>query len=351
MVSGGLHGVGVSVVYALSEWVEVTVRRQSKLHRQRFERGAPIGSLTSEDQPFDEGGRTGTSVRFKPDIEIFTGGIVFDYATLSARSRELAYLNGGVRIVFRDERESARDAEGNAHEEIYFYEGGIKEYVAYMNAEKDASRDHLPERRKGWCFGGSGTAVVRGCLLRQHPWFCQQHPHRRWRHPHRGSEDRAAARSTPLPASAASARILIPTSLAKTSARVTAVLSVKVQNLFEGQTKTKLGNTEVRGIVDSLVGEALSQYLEFNPGVIDMILEKAIRASMRRKPPAVPASWFATRAFWKVQRCLASWRTAAPAIPPNRDLHRGGDSAGGPPSRAVIGASRRFFPAGQNSQH
>ncbi|MCP4972267.1 MAG: DNA topoisomerase IV subunit B, partial [Prochlorococcus sp.] len=137
-VSGGLHGVGVSVVNALSEWVEVTVRRQDQVHRQRFERGAPIGSLRSEPQPASEKGLSGTTVCFKPDEQIFTVGIVFDYATLSGRLRELAYLNGGVRIVFRDERPSARTEEGESYQEVYFYEGGIKEYVAYMNTEKDA---------------------------------------------------------------------------------------------------------------------------------------------------------------------------------------------------------------------
>ena len=107
-VSGGLHGVDVSVVNALSEWVQVTVRRQGQVHRQRFERGAAIGALASGRSPQWRSGETGTTVCFKPDLEIFTGGIVFDYATLSARLRELAYLNGGVRIVFRDEQESAR---------------------------------------------------------------------------------------------------------------------------------------------------------------------------------------------------------------------------------------------------
>ena len=119
-VSGGLHGVGVSVVNALSEWVQVTVRRQGQVHQQRFERGAPIGTLASEPQPASENGETGTTVCFKPDIEIFTGGISFDYATLSARLRELAYLNGGVRIVFRDERESARGEDGQPHERGLF---------------------------------------------------------------------------------------------------------------------------------------------------------------------------------------------------------------------------------------
>ncbi len=281
-VSGGLHGVGVSVVNALSEWVEVTVRRQGKVHRQRFERGAPIGSLVSEDQPASENGLTGTSVQFKPDIQIFTVGIEFDYATLSARLRELAYLNGGVRIVFRDERETARDSDGNPREEIYFYEGGIKEYVAYMNAEKDALHPEIIyvnaekdgvsiEAALQWCVdaysdsilgfannirtvdGGTHIEGLKTVLTRTLNTFARK----------RGKRKEADG------------------NLAGENIRegLTAVLSVKVpEPEFEGQTKTKLGNTEVRGIVDNLVGEALSQYLEFNPGVIDMILEKAIQA-------------------------------------------------------------------------
>ncbi|QNI57049.1 DNA gyrase/ B subunit [Synechococcus sp. BIOS-U3-1] len=281
-VSGGLHGVGVSVVNALSEWVEVTVRRQGKVHRQRFERGAPIGSLVSEDQPASENGLTGTSVQFKPDIQIFTVGIEFDYATLSARLRELAYLNGGVRIVFRDERETARDLDGNPREEIYFYEGGIKEYVAYMNAEKDALHPEIIyvnaekdgvsiEAALQWCVdaysdsilgfannirtvdGGTHIEGLKTVLTRTLNTFARK----------RGKRKEADG------------------NLAGENIRegLTAVLSVKVpEPEFEGQTKTKLGNTEVRGIVDNLVGEALSQYLEFNPGVIDMILEKAIQA-------------------------------------------------------------------------
>ena len=281
-VSGGLHGVGVSVVNALSEWVEVTVRRQAKVHRQRFERGAPIGSLQSEDQPAAENGLTGTSVCFKPDIEIFTVGIEFDYSTLSARLRELAYLNGGVRIVFRDERKSACNAEGEPYEEVYFYEGGIKEYVAYMNAEKDALHPEIIyvnaekdgvsiEAALQWCVdaysdsilgfannirtidGGTHIEGLKTVLTRTLNTFARK----------RGKRKESDS------------------NLAGENIRegLTAVLSVKVpEPEFEGQTKTKLGNTEVRGIVDNLVGEALSQYLEFNPGVIDMILEKAIQA-------------------------------------------------------------------------
>jgi DNA gyrase subunit B len=281
-VSGGLHGVGVSVVNALSEWVEVTVHRAGQVHHQRFERGAPIGILSSSPAPAEDADRTGTAVRFRPDLQIFSGGIEFDYQTLSSRLRELAYLNGGVRIVFRDERSAARSAEGEPHEEIYFYEGGIREYVAYMNAEKDplhrdiiyvnSTRDGVQvEAALQWCVdaysdsilgfannirtvdGGTHIEGLKTVLTRTLNAFAKK----------RGKRKEADA------------------NLAGENIRegLTAVLSVKVpEPEFEGQTKTKLGNTEVRGIVDSLVGEALGEFLEFNPSVIDLILEKAIQA-------------------------------------------------------------------------
>ncbi|MEI7667081.1 MAG: DNA topoisomerase (ATP-hydrolyzing) subunit B [Synechococcaceae cyanobacterium ELA263] len=279
-VSGGLHGVGVSVVNALSEWVEVVVHRQGQEHHQRFERGTPIGSLSAK--PAADPDQTGTMVRFLPDHEIFSTGIEFDYQTLSGRLRELAYLNGGVRIVFRDERAAALSAGGEAHEEVYHYQGGIREYVAYMNAEKDplhpeiiyvnSEKDGVQvEAALQWCVdaysdsilgfannirtvdGGTHIEGLKTVLTRTLNTFAKK----------RGKRKDA------------------DTNLAGENIRegLTAVLSVKVpEPEFEGQTKTKLGNTEVRGIVDTLVGEALSQYLEFNPGVIDLILEKAIQA-------------------------------------------------------------------------
>ena len=281
-VSGGLHGVGVSVVNALSEWVQVTVRRQGKVHRQRFERGAAIGTLEAEPLPSGEEERTGTTVCFKPDQEIFTTGILFDFNTLAARLRELAYLNGGVRIVFQDERQSARGEEGQPHEEIYFYEGGIKEYVAYMNKEKDALHPeiiHVNAEKDGvqveaalqWCSdaysdsilgfannirtvdGGTHIEGLKTVLTRTLNAFAKKLGKRKEADSNLAGENIREG--------------------------LTAVLSVKVPDPeFEGQTKTKLGNTEVRGIVDNLVGEALSQFLEFNPSVISLILEKAIQA-------------------------------------------------------------------------
>ena len=281
-VSGGLHGVGVSVVNALSEWVDVTVRREGKIHFQRFERGVPIGNLDTENQTKKDKQITGTTVCFKPDNEIFTSGIDFDYPTLSSRLRELAYLNGGVKIIFRDERIQAINSEGKAHEEVYFYEGGIKEYVEYMNSEKDSlhpdiiyvnsEKDSVQvEAALQWCVdaysdsilgfannirtvdGGTHIEGLKTVLTRTLNTFARK----------RGKRKEGDS------------------NLAGENIRegLTVVLSVKVpEPEFEGQTKTKLGNTEVRGIVDSLVGESLSQYLEFNPSVIDLILEKAIQA-------------------------------------------------------------------------
>ncbi len=281
-VSGGLHGVGISVVNALSELVEVTVCRQDKVYFQRFERGVPIGSITSKPQPSSEKGVTGTTVCFKPDPQIFSGGIQFDYAILSSRLRELAYLNGGVRIVFRDERRPSENSEQKFYEEVYFYQGGIKEYVSYMNSEKDALHPDIiyvnsdkdgvqVEAALQWCVdaysdnilgfannirtvdGGTHIEGLKTVLTRTLNTFARK----------RGKRKEGDS------------------NLAGENIRegLTVVLSVKVpEPEFEGQTKTKLGNTEVRGIVDSLVGESLSQYLEFNPSVIDLILEKAIQA-------------------------------------------------------------------------
>ncbi len=278
-VSGGLHGVGISVVNALSEWVNVTVYRDGHEFNQRFEKGVSKGELHSKKQT-DKLSKKGTIICFKPDKEIFSGGIEFEYALLSSRLRELAYLNGGVKIVFRDERNQLSD--GSFKEEIYLYQGGIKEYVEYMNAEKesihpeiiyvDSQKENVyVEAALQWCSdvysdnilgfannirtidGGTHIEGLKTVLTRTFNNLAKK----------RGK------------------RKDIEKNLAGENIRegLTVVLSVKVPDPeFEGQTKTKLGNTEVRGIVDSLIGEALTKYMEFNPGVLDLILEKAIQS-------------------------------------------------------------------------
>jgi DNA gyrase subunit B len=277
-VSGGLHGVGISVVNALSEWVEATVWREQKTHTQRFERGLAIGELQAKP---GAGDRTGTSITFKPDIQIFSTGIEFDYNTLSGRLRELAYLNAGVEITFTDNRlELLKIAEPRV--ETYHYAGGIKEYITYMNSDKQPLHEEVVyvqgERNNvqvevalQWCvdaytdnilgFANNIRTIDGGTHL----------------------EGLKAVLTRTMNAIARKRNKLKEgdSNLAGENIRegLTGVISVKVPDPeFEGQTKTKLGNTEVRGIVDSLVGETLTEYLEFRPSVADAILEKAIQA-------------------------------------------------------------------------
>ncbi|KAM3102551.1 DNA topoisomerase (ATP-hydrolyzing) subunit B [Phormidesmis sp. 146-12] len=278
-VSGGLHGVGISVVNALSEWVEVSVWREKKVHTQRFERGIAIGTL--EVKPSPDPARTGTSVSFLPDTTIFVTSIEFDYSTIAGRLRELAYLNGGVRITFSDSRPDSLE-DGQPHVETYFYEGGIREYISYMNRDKQPLHEEVifvhGERNNvqvevslQWCvdaytdnilgFANNIRTIDGGTHL----------------------EGLKAVLTRTLNAIARKRNKIKEgeSNLAGENIRegLTGVISVKVPDPeFEGQTKTKLGNTEVRGIVDSLVGEVLTEYLEFRPGVADAILEKAIQA-------------------------------------------------------------------------
>ncbi|MEH1929280.1 MAG: DNA topoisomerase (ATP-hydrolyzing) subunit B [Nostoc sp.] len=277
-VSGGLHGVGISVVNALSEVVEVTVWRDKKVHIQRYERGIPVTEL--QVKPYKEA-RTGTSVTFKPDTQIFTTSIEFDYITLSGRLRELAYLNAGVKITFTDHRLELLKSD-TPKVESYDYKGGIKEYIAYMNREKQPLHEEIiyvqGERNNvivevslQWCTdaytdnvlgfannirtvdGGTHLEGLKAVLTRTLNAIARKRNKIKENEPNLSGEHVREG--------------------------LTAVISVKVPDPeFEGQTKTKLGNTEVRGIVDSLVGEVLTEYLEFHPAIADSILDKAIQA-------------------------------------------------------------------------
>jgi len=277
-VSGGLHGVGVSVVNALSEKIEVTVWRDKKVHVQRYERGIPVTEL--EAKPYKEE-RTGTSFTFKPDHQIFTTDTEFDYTTLSSRLRELAYLNAGVKITFTDNRLELLKS-GTPRVETYEYKGGIQEYIAYLNSDKQALHEEIifvaGERNNvqvevalQWCTdaytdnllgfannirtvdGGTHLEGLKAVLTRTLNAVARKRNKIKENEPNLSGEHVREG--------------------------LTGVISVKVPDPeFEGQTKTKLGNTEVRGIVDSLVGEALTEYLEFRPPIADAILDKAIQA-------------------------------------------------------------------------
>ena len=274
-VSGGLHGVGVSVVNALSEWVEVTVWRDKKVHLQRYEKGKAQGELQVEANKQNPQ-QTGTSVQFFPDATIFTDTIEFEYNVLAGRLKELAYLNAGVKITFTDYRSE------EPRQEVYFYEGGIREYVAYMTREKQALHEdilYVSGEKNGvtvevalqWCVdafsdnllgfannirtidGGTHLEGLKTVLTRTMNNYARKRNKLKDADKNLGGENIREG--------------------------LTGVISVKVpEPEFEGQTKTKLGNTEVRGIVDSLVGEVLNDYLEFNLNVGDSIIEKAIQA-------------------------------------------------------------------------
>ncbi|MEO0758830.1 MAG: DNA topoisomerase (ATP-hydrolyzing) subunit B [Cyanobacteria bacterium J06648_16] len=277
-VSGGLHGVGISVVNALSKWVEVTVWREGKVHTQRYERGVPVTDLQVTG---GAGKRTGTSVTFMPDADIFTDTIQFDYTTLAGRLRELAYLNAGVDITFTDNRLALLGTD-EPKSTRYYYEGGIREYVQYMNKDKQAIHDDIiyvegekdgvqVEAALQWCVdafsdnllgfannirtvdGGTHLEGLKTVLTRTMNVMARK------RNKRKDNESNLAGENI--------------------REGLTAVISVKVPDPeFEGQTKTKLGNTEVRGIVDTLIGETLIEYLDFNPAVVDSIIEKAIQA-------------------------------------------------------------------------
>ncbi|HBK22627.1 MAG TPA: DNA topoisomerase (ATP-hydrolyzing) subunit B [Planktothrix sp. UBA10369] len=277
-VSGGLHGVGVSVVNALSEWVEVTVFRDRREYSQRFERGTPVTELTSK--PIKEN-RTGTSLCFFPDTVIFTSGIEFDCDTIASRLRELAYLNAGVKITLTDSRLELLRRE-TPRIETYCYQGGIREYIAYMNNDKQPLHEDIiyicGERSNvqievalQWCTdaysdtvlgfannirtidGGTHLEGLKTVLTRTLNAIARKRNKLKEGDANLGGENIREG--------------------------LTAVISAKVPDPeFEGQTKTRLGNPEVRGIVDSLVGEGLTEYLEFNPGIADAVIEKAIQA-------------------------------------------------------------------------
>lgn len=277
-VSGGLHGVGISVVNALSAWVEVTVHRNKNRYSQRFERGIPMMELTTAPSKTDQ---TGTTVTFRPDPEIFTTGTEFDYALLASRFRELAYLNGGIKVTFVDNRPD-HFVNGQPRTEEYHYEGGIREYVAYLNRDKQPIHEdliYLQQERQSvlvevalqWCAdaytdnllgfannirtvdGGTHLEGLKAVLTRTLNNMARKRNKLKEGDSKLGGEHIREG--------------------------LTAIISVKIpEPEFEGQTKTKLGNTEVRGIVESAVGEVLTEYLEFHPSVTDSILEKALQA-------------------------------------------------------------------------
>ncbi len=273
-VSGGLHGVGASVVNALSEWLEVTIHQNGKMYRQRYERGKVMYPL----KEIGETDHTGTEVVFLPDKEIFEE-TVFDYDTLRQRLREMAFLTKGLNIILIDRRLEEPKIRS------FHYEGGIKEYVSYLNKQKDALYEDVI-----YCEGQRNDIYVEVAM--QHNSSYQEGTYSFVNNittPEGGTHltgFRNALTKT-FNDYAKKNKILKDSdaNLAGEDIRegLTAIISIKISEpQFEGQTKQKLGNSEARGAVESVVTEQLTYFLEQNPAIAKIICEKAVVAQRAR---------------------------------------------------------------------
>uniref|UniRef100_A0A7N0T9F4 DNA topoisomerase 2 n=1 Tax=Kalanchoe fedtschenkoi TaxID=63787 RepID=A0A7N0T9F4_KALFE len=274
-VSGGLHGVGLSVVNALSEALEVTVWRDGMEYHQRYSRGNPITALKCQNVSNNDS--SGTRIRFWPDKEIFTSAIEFDHNTIAGRIRELAFLNPELRIIFRKEDSIPE----NSLTTEYFYAGGLVEYVKWLNSDKTPLHDVLSFRKVAdgitidialqWCsdaysdtmlgYANSIRTVDGGTHI----------------------EGVKASITRTLNSLAKKSKLFKEKDISLSGEHVreglTCIVSVKVPNPeFEGQTKTRLGNPEVRKVVDQYIQEYLTEYLELHPDVLDSILSKSLNA-------------------------------------------------------------------------
>ena len=338
-VSGGLHGVGASVVNALSDWLEVDICHEGKIYHQRYERGNSCNKLKIIGDCDPE--KTGTRVQFKPDGSIFEDTI-FDYDTLKTRLRETAFLTKGLKIVLKDDRG------GQEQEKTFHYEGGIKEFVTYLNRSKEFLYEHIMyfEGTKNGVYvevalqhndsynesvytfvnnintpeGGTHLVGFRNALTKTFNDYARNNKLLKDSEPNLSGEDIREG--------------------------LTAIISVKIEDpQFEGQTKQKLGNSEARGAVDNIVSEQLTYFLEQNPSVAKIICEKSILAQRAREA--------ARKARDLTRRKTALEGTALPGKladcsdkdPKNCEIYIvEGDSAGGSAKTARSRATQAILP-------
>ena len=276
-VSGGLHGVGASVVNALSNWLEVQVRRDGHIYQQRYERGKTMYPLKIVgDCPVEE---TGSKVTFSPDGSIFED-TVYDYDVLRQRLREMAFLTKNLRIILTDKRP------GQERTETFHYEGGIKEFVQYLNKSKEALYENVI-----YCEGERDGVYVEVAMQHNDSYNESTFSFVNNITTPEGGTHLAGFRNalTKTFNSYAKANKLVKENEAALSGEdiregLTAIISVKISEpQFEGQTKQKLGNSEARGAVDSVVSEQLTYFLEQNPTVAKTICEKSLLAQRARE--------------------------------------------------------------------
>ncbi|MFC0296049.1 DNA topoisomerase (ATP-hydrolyzing) subunit B [Geobacillus jurassicus] len=273
-VSGGLHGVGASVVNALSEWLEVYVYRDGKIHYQRYERGEPCTDL----QVIGETDRTGTTTRFKPDPEIFTETTEFDYETLATRLRELAFLNRGLKITLTDERVDNRKNE-------YVYEGGIRSYVRHLNRTREVLHEEPI-----YIAGERDGIAVEIALQYNDGYTSNIYSFVNNIHTHEGGTHESGfkmALTRIINDYARKQQIFKDNDANLTGEDVreglTAIVSIKHPSpQFEGQTKTKLGNSDARTVTDAVFSEQFETFLLEHPTIARKIVEKGMMAARAR---------------------------------------------------------------------
>jgi DNA gyrase subunit B len=271
-VAGGLHGVGVSVVNALSKWLDVSISRDGKIHTQRFERGVPQKEL----EVVGETQSSGTTVNFMPDEEIF-GEIDFNFDTISSRLRELAFLNKGVKIIIRDERAEKENS--------FQYEGGIISFVQHLNKNKNILHEDVI-----YFESEKGDVIVEVAMQYNDGYMDNTHSFANNINTVEGGTHLSGFKGaiTRTLNDYAKRNNLIKSDSDKLSGEdcregLTAIISVKLSEpQFEGQTKTKLGNSEIKGIMESIVNDKLAEFFEEHPKTARAVIEKAVIATQAR---------------------------------------------------------------------
>ena len=338
-VSGGLHGVGASVVNALSNWLEVEIYNEGKIYRQRYERGKTIYKLkvVGECDP----DKTGTKVTFLPDDTIFEE-TVFEYDILKQRFREMAFLTAGLKIVLRDERGE------EAVEKTFHYEGGIKEFVAYLNKSKTPlyediiycegnvnhvavevamqHNDSYSDNTYGFVNnittpeGGTHIVGFRNALTKTFNDYARKNKLLKDSEPNLSGEDIREG--------------------------LTAIISVKIEDpQFEGQTKQKLGNSEARGAVDNVVSKQLEIYLEQNPSIAKMTVEKSVMAQRAREAARKARDLTRRKSALEGMSLPGKLADCSDKDPKNCEIYIvEGDSAGGSAKTARDRATQAILP-------
>ena len=336
-VSGGLHGVGASVVNALSKWLEVLVETDGKAYKQRYERGKVVTEL----KELGATDRHGTTVTFLPDEEIFED-TVFDYATIKQRLREMAFLTKGLRISLTDKREEGKKTDS------FHYEGGIMEYVSYLNKNQTVLYDKII-----YCEGKKGTVQVEVALQHNDGYNegCYSFVNN-INTPEGGTHltgFRNAITKT-FNEYAKLMKLVKENDPALTGEDIregmTAIVSIKIpEPQFEGQTKQKLGNSEARGAVESIAGEQIMIFLEQNPAIGKMIVEKALLAQRARDAARKARDLTRRKTALEYMNLPGKLADCSDKNPDNCEIYLvEGDSAGGSAKDARDRATQAILP-------